>query len=163
MNCFFLLTNQNNRWQNDALCDGAPYPKVFDEFKKTLGNYRRKKYGKAPENGREVLAEFEKESVRIDFAYSLLKDRGQFFNDAIISDRFEYCVFSSAKSISLILENTVESERFFTLDATFYITPYGVWEQTLILQINFGSKVSEISPHSQFHFSFIISHSIIQW
>lgn len=124
------------------MCNGTEYPKVFDEFKKTLSNIRKLKYGKSPTNGNEVLLEFQKENVRNNYGFSLLQDHGPFFNDVIITDRFENCIFSSAKSIALILENTVESERFFILDGTFSITAKGVWQQTLILHINFGIKVS---------------------
>lgn len=103
------------------------------------------KYGKSPTNGQEeeVLLEFQKENVRQDYGFSLLQDHGLFFNDVIITDKFDNCIFSSAKSIALIMENTVESERFFILDGTFRITPKGVWQQTLILHINFGIKVSQ--------------------
>lgn len=131
------------RWQNDPLCEGTPYPKVFREFKKTLGNYRKQKYGKAPTNGEEVLREFEKDAVRTDYGYSVLFEKGPLFNDVVIEDNFEYCVFSSWKSIALVLEYLPELMRFFILDATFRITPKGVWQQVLILHINFGMKVSK--------------------
>lgn len=130
------------RWQNDSLCNGKPYPKVFDEIRKTLGEIKNRRFGKAPVNGKQVIEEFKKPTVMDAFGYSQLQDHGRIFNDVIISERFEYCVFSSAKSIALILENTEESERVFILDGTFRITPKGIWEQTLILQINFGIKVS---------------------
>lgn len=129
-------------WQKDPLCKKSEYPRTFNEFKKTLTNIRSQKYGKSPTNGREVLLEFQKESVRNEYGYSLLQDHGPFFNDVIINDKFENCIFSSRKSIDLILENTLESERFFILDGTFRITAKGVWQQTLILHINFGIKVS---------------------
>lgn len=129
------------RWQKDPLCEGTPYPKVFDEFKKTLGNCRKQRFGKSPTNGVEVLAEFEKQSVSEAYGFSLLQDHGQFFNDVVIEDNFENCIFSSSKSIDLILQNTTEAERFFIVDGTFRITPKGVWQQVLILHINFGIKV----------------------
>lgn len=129
-------------WQKDPMCKGSEYPRTFDEFKKTLSNIRKKKYGKSPTNGREILLEFQKENVREEYGFSLLQDRGPFFNDVIITDRFENCIFSSSKSIALILENTLEKDRFFIVDGTFRITAKGVWQQTLILHINFGIKVS---------------------
>lgn len=130
------------RWQKDPLCEKTPYPKVFDEFKKTLQNCRKQRYGKSPINGTEILVEFEKQSVLDNYGFSLLQDHGSFFNDVVISDNFENCIFSSAKSIELILQNTTEAERFFIVDGTFRITPKGVWQQVLILHINFGIKVS---------------------
>lgn len=103
-------------WQKDPLCEDTPYPKVFDEFRKTLSNCRKQKYGKAPTNGQEILAEFEKEYVSEAYAFSILKDHGPFFNDVVITDTFENCIFSSSKSIDLILQNTTEEERFFVVD-----------------------------------------------
>lgn len=133
------------RWQNDPLCKGAPYPKVYDEFKKTLSNIRKAKYGKSPTNGEEILLEFENEFIQKEYGFSLLQEHGDFLNDVVITDDFEYCIFSSAKSIALVLENIPVSQRFFILDGTFRITAKGVWEQTLILHINYGLKVSSNS------------------
>lgn len=88
-----------------------------------------------------MLSEFEKQSVLEEYDFSLLYDRGPFFNDVVIRDSLENCVFSSSKSIELILQTTTEAERFFILDGTFRITPKGLWQQVLILHINFGIKV----------------------
>lgn len=142
---FKIVDDFNFSWQKDPLCEGTPYPKVFHEFKKTLGNFRKLKYGKAPTNGIEVLTEFEKEAVLQDYGFSLLQEHGPIFNGVVVRDNFENCIFSSAKSIDLILENTTESERFFIVDGTFRITPKGVWKQVLILHINFGFKVSKFT------------------
>lgn len=128
------------RWQKDSLCNG-PYPKTFDEFRKTLCSIRKTRYGKVPTNGREILAEFKKENVLKDYGFSILKDHGKLLNDVIITEKFENCIFSSEKSISLIKENVPEEKRFFILDGTFYITPKGVWQQVLILYAIFGLKV----------------------
>lgn len=129
-------------WQNDELCKGTPYPKVFDEVRKTLSNSRAQRYGKAPTNGDEVIDEFKKEHVSDAYAFSLLQDHGPFLNDVIITDAFENIIFSSSKSIQLILQNTKEEDRFFIVDGTFRITPNGIWTQVLIVHINFGIKVS---------------------
>lgn len=128
-------------WQKDPLCEGQPYPKVFDEFKKTLSNIRKTKYGQSPTNASKISAEFEKQHISESYGFSLLQDHGPFYNDVIITNNFEICFFSSSKSIELILQNTPEAERFFVLDGTFRITPKGVWQQVLILHINFGFKV----------------------
>lgn len=94
-----------------------------------------------PTYGREILAEFKKENVLKDYGFSILKDHGKLLNDVIITEKFENCIFSSEKSISLIKENVPEEKRFFILDGTFYITPKGVWQQVLILYAIFGLKV----------------------
>lgn len=119
------------------MCSG-PYPKVFPQVKKTISNLRKNRFGKAPDNGTEVLEAFQKEQVMRDYGFSLLNERGRFFNDVIITNEFENVIFSSAKSIALILEHVPESQRFFILDGTFRVTPQGVWQQTLILHASFG-------------------------
>lgn len=76
-----------------------------------------------------------------DLGLSLHHERGKFFNVVQITDEFENCIFSSSKSISLILENTEETSRFFLMDATFRITPRGIFQQVLILHFQYGIKV----------------------
>lgn len=141
-NFHFLLLN--SRWQSDALCDGSPFPKVFSQCKKTLGNLRTLKYGPSPKNGAEVREKFSRIEIMEALGHSLHYDHGRFFNDVIVTDKFDSCIFSSHKSISLIKQYTLEEKRFFILDGTFRITPKGVWQQTLILQISFGLKVKQI-------------------
>lgn len=140
------INRQSNfSWQKDPLCEGKPYPKVFSEFKKTLSNLRSQKYGNAPCNGKEVLEQIERD---FDLGYSLLRNNDgellKLLDDVVITDTFENCIFSSSKSISLIKEFTEETTRFFILDGTFRITPKGVWQQILILHVNFGLKVSKV-------------------
>lgn len=112
-----------------------------------MSNLRGQKYGHAPTNGKEIREQIEKNSLT-DLEYSLVRDKEgklqKFLNDVVITDKFEYCVFSSPTTISLIKEFTTEDQRFFILDGTFSITPKGVWQQILILQINFGLKVSKL-------------------
>lgn len=136
----FLLLQ---RWEADPLCDGR-FPKNYDECKKNLYNIRKNRYGRAPTNGNEVIAEFKKEFICNHLGYSLAKNPAPFFNDVIVENGFENCFFSSANSIELVLSNIPESQRFFIVDGTFQITPKGVWQQVLMLHINFGVKVSQI-------------------
>lgn len=140
---FFRLISECFRWQKDPQCDGV-FPKTFDEVKKTLQNIRKVKYGNAPINGQQILEAFQQQQIRENLGYSILEDHGPLFNDVIISDKFENCIFSSAKSIQLIIQNIPESKRFFILDGTFYITPKGVWQQVVVLHANFQSKVKLI-------------------
>lgn len=99
------------------------------------------KYGKAPTNGEEIRIEFEKPEILNDLGMSKHREHGPFFNQLQINDHFTNCIFSSAKAISLVLENVDENDRFFLMDGTFRITPRGIFQQVLILHIQFGIKV----------------------
>lgn len=146
----------SHRWQNDPHCNGMAFPKNFSEVKRTLQDCRKKKYGKAPTNCREILAEFQKPDIFEQLGLSRHHQRGIFFNTVQITDSYENCIFSSSKSISLILENTKEEDRFFLLDGTFRVTPRGNFQQVLILHFQFGIKVifihnnnNKITPYNK--------------
>lgn len=126
-------------WQNDPLCDG-PFPKTFDEVKRTLENCRKQKYGKAPTNCEEILREFQRQEIFTSLGHSLHKDRGVLFNTVQKGSTFENCIFSSAKSIALIKDNVDTKDRFFAMDATFRVTPRGKFKQLLIIHARFGKK-----------------------
>lgn len=131
------------RWQNDPLCDG-PFPKTFNEVKRTLENCRKQKYGKPPTNCEEILREFQREEIFESLGRSRHKERGVFFNTVQIGADFENCIFSSAKSIALIEENIDIKDRFFVMDATFRVTPRGKFKQLLILHAKLGKKTFPI-------------------
>lgn len=142
-------SNNNNtfcsyvsRWQSDPRCVDMPFPKKFTEVKRTLEDIRKARYGKAPTNGKEILQEFSKPEVFQNLGLSLHREHGVFFNKVDISEHFENCIFSSSKSISLILENTKKEDRCFLMDATFRSSPKGIFQQVLLLHVQFGTKVN---------------------
>lgn len=122
-----------------------PFPKVYDEVKKTLCLIRRVKYGDSPKNGSEVLSQFATPDNLQKYGTSASIQGGKLFYDVIIEDTYENCIFASTKSIELILEYTNQRERFFILDSTFRITPAGVWQQVVALHISFGLKVNNLT------------------
>lgn len=114
---------------------------------------KKKRNGKPPTTGEEIRLEFLKPNIMDDLGHSKHRERGRFFNDVLIESEYTNCIFSSAKSISLILENVPEKERFFLMDGTFRITPQGVFQQVLILQAQFGIKVNYLD-FFEFHDAF---------
>lgn len=125
-----MYITSSRRWQNDSLCD-RPFPKTFREVKRTIENIRQQKYGKAPRNCLEIQAEFQKADIFENLCLSRHRDRGIFFNTAQIINDFENRIFSSAKSISLIKEN---------IDATFRVSPQGIFNQLLVIHVQYGKK-----------------------
>lgn len=127
------------RWNNDALCTG-PFSN-FENVERTLRTRRKPKYGKPPLTPEEIAFEFGKADVLRDLGTSLHRDKGPLYNTTLIEDDFSNCIFSSAKSISLVKEHLEVHERFFLMDATFRITLRGVFQQVLVIYIKFQSKV----------------------
>lgn len=57
---------------------------------------------------------------------------------------FSYCIFSSSKSIQLIVDSLEPNERFYLIDGTFDMTPLNsLFKQVLIIHAQFGVKVSD--------------------
>lgn len=88
----------------------------------------------------EIQREFEKTHVFDALGLSRHHERGIFFNTAQTGDGFENCIFSSPKSISLIKENVDIKDRFFLMDATFRVSPRGIFNQLLVIHVQFGKK-----------------------
>lgn len=59
-------------------------------------------------------------------------------------DGFENCIFSSSKSLSLIEDNINVEDRFFLMDATFRVTPRSIFNQFLVIHLQFGKKTFPI-------------------
>lgn len=116
-----------------------------------MEDLRKTKYGKAPVTAEEIHKEFQKTEVFEDLGKSIHHIRKNFFNIVHIETNFAHCIFSSAKSIELILENTREEERMFLMDGTFRITPRGVFNQVLIIYFHYRNKVSIIFFKANVH------------
>lgn len=132
------------RWQQDPLCDGRPFPARFYDVKRTLSNYRKKRYGKSPTTAMEIQQEMLKPDIFDALGRSLHRDKMVLYNGIHITPEYVNCFFSSKKSVQLILENLDEKDRFFLIDATFRMTPNGLFQQVLIVHIQFGIKVHNI-------------------
>lgn len=115
----------------------------FATIEKTLRNLRKEKYESSPKTCDEIRKKFEDPVILRDLGTSLHREHGKLYNHLYDGKDFSYCIFSSPKSIELILSNVEEHERFFLMDATFAITPMcNIFKQVLIIHAQFGLKVS---------------------
>lgn len=135
-----MFVKYSFRWQSDPLCEG-PFPQTFSEIKRTLECCRREKYGKAPSTAEEIRLEFQKQEIFEDLGKSRHREHDVFFNNIQIEPNFCNCLFSSSKSISLIREHIREQDRFYLMDGTFRITPRGIFQQVLIIHLQYRQKV----------------------
>lgn len=107
-----------------------------------MTNYRNEKFRKAPTNCSEIASVFEDELMRSTFCHSFHKERYCLYDTTFSSKEFSYCIYSSKKSIDLILNaQKEEEERFLVMDATFSITPNRMFYQVLILYVRYFEKV----------------------
>lgn len=104
---------------------------------------RKQKYDISPKSCDEIKKAFENPTILKDLGTSLQREHGRIYNHVHEEKDFSYAVFSSPKSIELIIKNLEPNERFFLIDATFKITPMcNVFKQVLIIHAQFGVKVN---------------------
>lgn len=129
-----------HRWERDAETNGA-FPIVFSSVEKTLNNHRSLKFCKAPKHCSEIEKVFEDETMQSTFCHSFHKEKFRLYDTSFCCKEFEYCIYSSKKSINLISKNVPENERFLVMDATFSITPNRMFYQVLIIYARYFEKV----------------------
>lgn len=130
------------RWEADLECEGS-YPIAFITIERTLSNIRNERFRKTPTHCSQIEITFEDELMRSLFCHSFHKERYEIYDTTYNSEEFGYCVFSSKKSINLIIkEQPREEERFLVMDATFSITPSRMFYQVLIIYARYFEKVT---------------------
>lgn len=100
----------------------------------------------SPKNIAEVLKVYKTPYVIENYGLTLRDDanvRTMFFNHAYENDDFAYCVFASLDIVTAIKTNiqNVKDRQFF-IDGTFKVCPIGIFNQLLIVHINFMGQVS---------------------
>lgn len=149
-----MVKTEFNRWEADEECKG-PFPIVQSSVEKTLMNYRNEKFRKAPTHCSEIESVLEDELMSSTFCHSFHRERHRLYDTTFSSDEFGYCIFSSKKSIQLILNaQKNEEERFLVMDATFSITPNRMFYQVLIIYARYFEKVNDF-----YNIFFEIAHS----
>lgn len=114
----------------------------FNRKKRTIQRLKRGVLPQSPKTVAEILAAFDKSAVFDTYGKSLHEGEDlPFFNGAIETKDFSYCVFSSRKSIELIEKYIPVPERHILMDGTFRIVPVGPFKQLLILYIRNQKKV----------------------
>lgn len=97
---------------------------------------RQATFPKTPKNVTEITDAFENEHIRAEFGTTIRKDESKktaFFKGAISSDNYSACVFASDDIVKAIETTSEPHERLLSSDATFDITPMGIFNQVLII------------------------------
>lgn len=99
---------------------------------------------KNPKNVEEFLDAFNKKDILEDFgyAYNKQKEKDVFFNGAVDTGEFSYCVFSSRKIINLMNERIKKNNLDILMDATLRTCAFGPFKQLLIMYVRVHHQVS---------------------
>lgn len=104
---------------------------------------------KTPTTSSEIIAAYAKEKIKE--CYGMTKQDGKdpdklksklFFKYAYESKAFSYCIFASDNIISAIEKHIPVERRKYLMDATFKVCPYGIFNQLLIVYIEYLGEVS---------------------
>lgn len=149
---------------------------AFKKASKAMYVARQKAFPKSPKNVDEIIEAFtNNEYIRTNFG---LTKRGggdddepeknpktAFFKGAIESKEYSACFFASDDIIEAIKNTSVNSERLLYADATFKITPIGIFKQVLVLFADIYTYVIEISIkfNSPTFFIFKFHFLITRW
>lgn len=109
-----------------------------------MTNIRNEKFRKAPTHCSQIEDCLKDKLMSSSFCHSFHKERYRLYDTTFTSEDFGYCIFSSKKSINLILDaQKEEKERFLMMDATFSITPNRMFYQVLIIYASYFEKVEQ--------------------
>lgn len=128
---------------------------MYTNVYRTLQRIKKGVLPKNPNSVREIEDAFRDPEILKTFGYAHGSD-DKFFDAAIETNDFSYCVFSSKKIINLINTRRAPNKRHILLDATFKTVPFGPFKQLLIFYVRIDHQVRTF--FSLFLFSFLLSY-----
>lgn len=124
----YTLLNQRKQSVRDIFYDVmSKYPLVeldFFRHEKTLSNIRNQSLPKNPNTCDEISKIFERKDI-IDLI-GTTKTGEMFFNGVMESNEYNFCIFSSPRSIKLFKKYVTFGKRTVIMDGTFAIVPIGL-------------------------------------
>lgn len=108
----------------------------FKVVESICNSSRREALPKNAANVPDILEAFGKEHILETYGYTYRPkggERSTFLKYAFECDEFSYCIFASDDIVKMIEENVEPSNRKLYSDATFKVTPIGVFRQVLVL------------------------------
>lgn len=121
---------------------------TFKQANRTLYKARQEAYPRSPTNITEINDIFNNnEHVRKTFGLTKRADENlqtNFFKSAIEGKNYSACIFASDDIIGSIQDTSSIETRLLYADATFSITPIGIFKQVLILFADIYTYVSLI-------------------
>lgn len=118
----------------------------FKKASKAMYAARQRTFPKTPTNVTEINEAFEK-NEHIQETYGMTKRideemKTKFFKGAIEDKNYAACIFASDDIVKSILATSKSDERLLYADATFSITPIGIFKQVLVVFASIYTYVS---------------------
>lgn len=113
----------------------------FHSIERTMQRMKRGILPPSPSSVSEILSAYEKPEIFNVYGVSLHGTEFVFFNGAVETAQYSFCVYSSKKTYDLIEKNIPPAERHILMDATFRTVPKRPFKQILILYIRKGKQV----------------------
>lgn len=149
---FFVILHNNS-------CIFLRFPRCTLKFHSIQKSLQRLKNGVLPRNPStvsETKEAFENAEVLKTFGFTF-NDNQPFYDGAVETKDYSFCIFSSKITIKLIKENIPSDGKHILMDATFKTCPQGPFNQLLIIYIRkhhevcFGSLSINIYIYNSFH------------
>lgn len=110
---------------------------------------------KSPTTVQEVIDVYENPNVMQAYGKTLHNEKdsnhgltkAEFFKHAYESKEFSYCIFASDNIINKIKLNITINRRKYLLDATLKVCPFGVFNQLLIIYVEYLGEVNDYYFH----------------
>lgn len=111
----------------------------------------------SPTSVSEILSAYEIPDIFNVYGVSIHGNEYVFYNGAVETTQYSFCVFSSKKTCELIERNIPPAERHILMDATFRTVPKGPFKQLLLMYIRKGKQVEKLKPF----FVLPLAHSVL--
>lgn len=117
----------------------------FAKIQKTLQRIKNGVLPKNPSTVQQINAAFEQPEILQAFGHTFGENgtKDIFFDTAVDTDDFKYCVFSSKKMIRVINEHIPKDKLHLLMDATFRTVSLGPFNQLLIIYVRIKHQVSK--------------------
>lgn len=115
----------------------------FTKYERTFQRIKRGVLPKNPKTIKEIVDCFNDEKILNTYGHTLHMEKTyKFYDSAIETADYSFCVFSSKANIELISKNIPVASRHILMDATFKICPTGPFKQLLIIYVRKQRQVS---------------------
>lgn len=115
---------------------------------RTLYRRRAEIFPASPKNAEDIKTAFSKDNIMNIFGTTRARDDPrQFFETAHKESSFEYCLFSSRRSIELMTEHIEVSKRKLYFDGTFKVCPKSVFQQLFIIYVECYRQVGSMQTY----------------